>query len=340
MLVGIQQIIIDVITNGLTIAAMALAFILAFRAAGVFNAGYGALFVGAGYIFGGSYAVAGLPLALAFGVTAVISASAMGALDYFFRRIGGSSQHSPSDRSLIASVGVALIVEHACGLAFGSDVWSVSTFRVSQGFSVSRLAFFGGMSLLIIATYSALRRSAGRLSLGVVVLGIFVTVIALSREENGVIPRGRLWEALLSLCCLIVIATNLRSRRGIRWYAFLSSPATARLLGFNWKWYRLCCVLAAGAVTGLVSAARVMNAGVRPDESWRVLIAASFVALLANRVSAVLLALAGITYAFVSYLAVLAFSSTWRDAISFSLLFILIATKSHNPDVETAPSEA
>lgn len=339
MFSGIQQTVIDIITNGITTAAIALGFLLIFRGTGVFNVGYGALFIIAGYIFGGFFAIAGLPLEIAFAATAVLMAAIMALLDLGFRLIGGTGQHSVGDRTLIASIGLALIIEHACGLVFGTDVWSISTSQVALGYTVPPLVFLIGMSFLLFTTYSAFRTMARWMIFGVISLEACLIAIALWQNEMGILPKGRLIEALISLCCLLVFAIYSRSRHGLRWHAFLSSPATARLLGFNSKRYRLYCVLTAGAIMGLVSASRVMNAGVRPDESWRLLVGASFVALLAGRTAATLLAISGIIYVLVSYLAVMAFSSLWRDAISFSLLFLLLAFKFQTLDVETAPSE-
>lgn len=339
MLSGLQQIIIDVISTGLTIAALAMGFLLFLRSTGVFNVGYGVIVIGAGYVFGGLFATAGMPPALAFAGAAVAAALVSVLLAAGFRLIGGGEHHGAADRALITSVGIALVLEHVLALAFGTDVWSVSTSLVSRGYSVPPVAFLAGMFILMVATYAAFRKVDWRLVAGTIILEVCLTVLALTRAQSGIMPRGRLLEALISLCCLASAAAYLRSRQGLRLHAFLSSPVTARLLGFNTKRYGLYCVMAAGVSSGLVSAARVMNVGVRPDESWRVLVAASFVALLADRVSAPLLAVVGIAYALASYLAVLAFSSTWRDAISFALLFLIIAFGPERQDAETAPSE-
>ena len=90
---------------------------------------------------------------------------------------------------------------------------------------------------------------------------------------------------------------------------------------------------------GLMSSAYVKNSGIRPDESWHLLIGAAFVALLAKHISGSFLVMAGIVYALASYLSVLMFSSAWKNVVTFGLLFVLLLLKSRLFDTESNLSE-
>lgn len=337
---GLQQLFIDVITNGLMGAGIALGFLLILRGTGVFNVAYGAVFIGAGYIFAALYVGVGWPFIIAAAVTSAAMAALVALMDRGFRVVGGMARHSAEERSLVASLGLALILENACGWAFGSDVKSVSKGMVSLGYVIHPAAMLFGMAMLAATVYFAFRRSGKRTVLLGALLGMAVLgAVAVYNSPSGILPRGRLAVASVSLVCLLAVEGFMRSAPGARWRAYLSSPATARLRGYRSERYRLSCAMAGGVSIGLISSAYVENSGIRPDESWHLLIGAAFVALLANRISGSLLVLAGIVYALASYVAVLMFSSAWQNVVTCGLLFALLVVKSRRFDAESSLSE-
>lgn len=341
MLEGLQQVCVDVITGGLATAGLALGFLIVLRGTGVFNVAFGALFVAAGYAFAALYPALGMSTVLAAPLTAILAAAAMGLLDAGFNWVGGEERHGGGSRALVASIGLAIIVENACAWAFGTDVRLVSAAPVAAGHTVLPWAFALGMAGVAAAVYTFARSGSGSHAAGLVTLVATcgLAAAALHSGRPGVLPRGRMAVSITALACLLAVGLFARTARGTRWRAYLSSPAAARLLGYRASAYRLASAVVGGAVLGLISSAHVANSGVRPDESWRLLIGAAFVALLAGRVSPVLLVLSGVAYALASYLAVLAFSSAWRDAFAFAMLFALLILKSRRFDAETAPAE-
>lgn len=338
MLCGLQQICVDICTSGLIIAGIALCFVIILRGTGVFNVGYGALFVGAGYIYSVFYL--GMPPFVAALFASVVLALIFAILDYGFRKLGSTQHHSARDRSLVASVGLALIVEHVSSWIFGTDTVVVSAAPISTGYIVGKIVFLGSMSLVTLIIFFAFRRANRWLSIGGPALwAIFSVIAAFLTDGVSFLPYGRLTGSLVAILCLLAVAVFAATRFGLRWKAYLTSPLTARSLGYPIERYRLGSAMAGGAMMSLQSAAHVINVGIRADESWRILIGASFVALLAQRFSVGLLVLSGITYALLSYLSVIFFSSAWTNVATFGLLFVLLAFKAQSANVNAGFQE-
>lgn len=118
------QLLANGIVNGAMFALLAIGFGLIYRSLRVFHVAYGGCFVVSAFVYWSLVTKVGLPWLAAGVATAAISA-ALGALlelgfyGPFFRR--GSS----SEPALVASLGLAIMIENGMALIFGNEIVAI-----------------------------------------------------------------------------------------------------------------------------------------------------------------------------------------------------------------------
>ena len=120
------QLMVDGIVNGALYAMLAVGFGIVWRSFRVFHIAYGGLYVACAYAFYVSVEIAHIPVAVSVMLTLVFAALAGWFMEFmlyrpFYRKV--TSPHA----SLIASLGVFIVIENLVSLIFGNELKGVSS---------------------------------------------------------------------------------------------------------------------------------------------------------------------------------------------------------------------
>ena len=335
----LAQYCVDILGNGLELSVIGLAFLFILKGTRVFNVAFGAIFILSGYIYSLFYLNLHLQFYGAATLSIILVVILIIGIDYFFKWIGGSSEIFASPRTFVASFGIAIIIENICSRLFGNNAIIVADQPNRVGLeihpiivSIIYLLFF----LVVIFYFKNFLLNHKWISTPLIFFSLLIIVISI--KSPAIVPYMRIKIISIALICLLLAAIFFQTRLGKNMRLFMHSPYDAKLIGYPTEYYRLACVTIAGLLIGTQSILHIQDVAVRPDESFRFLVAGAFVAMLFRRISIMQLIISGIIFSTVSYLTVILFSSAWTDTLSYAMFFFLLLRR--NPNItETSDGE-